>query len=174
MSDGRTDGMGSGGSDDDDNNGGGGFVLFSAATQVVESRSAGPSAEEAAAAWRRARWQTARARFLPARRQARVYDRRRDGVDAGVFGYDAWVRNPLLARLPAHGRLRTAGVVVLSAADVEEALDPALAKQLKARAKNQRRRHAKQAAKKAAAAAAAASAEAATATAEAAETTKSE
>ena len=147
------------GSENDDSNDDGGFVLFSAATQVAESKT-GPSAEEAAEAWRRARWQTARERFLPERRRARVYDRRRDGVDAGVFGYDAWVRSPLLARLPAHGRLRTAGVVVLSAADVEEALDPALAKQMKARAKNQRRRHAKQAAKKAAAAAAAAAAEA--------------
>ena len=135
----------------------GGFVLFSAATQVAESKP-GVSPEEAEEAWRRARWQTARERFLPERRRVRAYDHRRDGADAGVFGYDAWVHNPLLARLPSHGKRRTAGVVVLSAADVEEALDPALAKQMKARAKNQRRRHAKQAAKKAAAAAAAAAA----------------
>lgn len=132
-------------------------MLFSAATQVTEKK-AGPSEEEVEEAWRRARWQTARERFLPERRRLRVFDHRRDGVDAGVFGYDAWVHNPLLARLPAHGKLRTAGVVVLDAADVEEALDPVLAKQAKARAKNQRRRHAKQAAKKAAAAAAAAAA----------------
>ena len=137
-------------------------MLFSAATQVTEKK-AGPSEEEVEEAWRRARWQTARERFLPERRRLRVFDHRRDCVDAGVFGYDAWVHNPLLARLPAHGKLRTAGVVVLDAADVEEALDPVLAKQAKARAKNQRRRHAKQAAKKAAAATAAAAAAAASA-----------
>ena len=130
----------------------GGFVLFAAATPVVAQPQQPVSKRDKRSS---ERWATARWRLLPERRRPRVYDHRRDGHDPGVFGYEAWVGNALLARLPSHGKVRTGGLVCLKESEVEHALDPALAKKLKARAKNQRRRHAKQAAKKAAAAAAA-------------------
>ena len=130
------------------------FMLFSSKTHVEKPSGKEHSEKEEEKWMQKERYQTARWRLMPERCHPRVYDHRRDGVDAGVFGYDAWIRNPLLARLPCHGKVRTAGVETVIQ-DSTEVLDPQALKKMKARAKNQRRRHAKQAAKKAAAEAAA-------------------
>ena len=147
------------GGDDDS----GQFMLFSSKTHVEKPTIAQENEKNEEEKWqRRERFETARWRLLPKRSRPLVYDHKHDGVDAGVFGYESWIQNPLLARLPCHSKIHNAGIETVYQTNVEEVLDPEALKKMKARAKNQRRRHAKQAAKKAAAAAAAASASSAT------------
>ena len=141
-----------------------GFVLFGGDISSFEGI---PSKEEeeanqAAIKANRARFktETAARRILPARRQFPSFSAKEADKFRGVFGYEQWIKNPLLARLPCHGKIRTAGVDVILTENKVDPVDPNAAKKAKAHEKNLRRRHAKAAAKKAAREAAEAAAKA--------------
>ena len=146
---------------------GDGFCLFSTqALKVVNAPTREQEEARAEAAVENSRQfltRTAWSRILPLRRQYKQFAAKDIAAFSGVLGYEIWKDSKLLAPLPCHGKVRTAGVDRIIVEKTVEAIDPAQAKKSKAHDKNVRRRHAKAAAKKAAREAAEAAAAAAAA-----------